>query len=160
MKVIGIIGLKNSGKTFFVSEIIKKLKLKNYDVASVKHAHHNFDIDHENTDSYIHRNSGSSQVIISSSKRWAKLSENTNNNEKTLKELLAQLENTDYVIIEGFKNEEHPKIEVIKEDNSSFLYNKISNVVGLISNQNIPSNLPQFKRNEIDHVVNFIINEI
>ena len=160
MKVIGIIGLKNSGKTFFVSEIIKKLKLKNYDVASVKHAHHNFDIDHENTDSYIHRNSGSSQVIISSSKRWAKISENTNNNEKTLKELLAQLENTDYVIIEGFKNEEHPKIEVIKEDNSSFLYNKISNVVGLISNQNIPSNLPQFKRNEIDHVVNFIINEI
>ena len=160
MKVIGIIGLKNSGKTFFVSEIIKKLKLKNYDVASVKHAHHNFDIDHENTDSYIHRNSGSSQVIISSSKRWAKISENTNNNEKTLKELLAQLEKTDYVIIEGFKNEEHPKIEVIKEDNSSFLYNKISNVVGLISNQNIPSNLPQFKRNEIDHVVNFIINEI
>ncbi len=82
MKIIGIVGWKNSGKTFYVSEIIKKLKSKNYRVASIKHAHHEFDIDHYNTDSYIHRKSGSSQVIISSSKRWAKISELEKQDEK------------------------------------------------------------------------------
>ena len=79
MKVFGIIGLKNSGKTYFVKKIINRLILLNLRVASIKHAHHGFDIDKPNTDSYIHRQAGSQQVIISSSKRWAKISELKNN---------------------------------------------------------------------------------
>ena len=82
MKVIGIIGWKNSGKTFFAQRIIKKLTQKGINVASIKRAHHDFDIDTPNTDSYLLRKAGSKQVIVSSSKRWAKITELDNKKEK------------------------------------------------------------------------------
>ena len=83
MKIVGIVGWKDSGKTTIATKIINKLSSKNFRVASIKHAHHEFDIDHENTDSFKHRSAGSSQVIVSSSKRWVKISELNNSKEKT-----------------------------------------------------------------------------
>ena len=160
MKIIGIVGWKNSGKTYFVSNIIKKLKLKNYRVASIKHAHHEFDIDHKNTDSYIHREAGSSQVIVSSSKRWVKITELNNSKEQTLSDLINQLSDTDIVVVEGFKNEAHPKIEIITNGNNKYLFNQISNIKAIISEVQIDTNLKQFKENEIDNIVNFILEEI
>ena len=160
MKIIGVVGWKNSGKTYFVSNIIKKLKLKNYRVASIKHAHHEFDIDHKNTDSYIHREAGSSQVIVSSSKRWVKITELNNSKEQTLSDLINQLSDTDIVVVEGFKNEAHPKIEIITNGNNKYLFNQISNIKAIISEVQIDTNLKQFKKNEIDNIVNFILEEI
>ncbi|MBI04613.1 MAG: molybdopterin-guanine dinucleotide biosynthesis protein B [Pelagibacteraceae bacterium] len=160
MKIIGIVGWKDSGKTHLVSEIIKNLKLKKLKVASIKHAHHEFDIDHKNTDSYIHRQSGSSQIIVSSSKRWAKITELENSNEKKLNELIEQLSYTDIVIVEGFKKENHPKIELIKDGNDNYLFNKISNIKAIISDKKINTELHQFKRNDIELIVNFILNKI
>ena len=160
MKIIGIVGWKNTGKTFFASEIIKKLRSQNYRVASIKHAHHEFDIDHPNTDSYIHRISGSSQVIISSAKRWAKINEIESQNEKKLDELISELSETDIVLVEGYKNENHPKIEVINEKEKNHLYKNIKNVIGIISDLDLDTDLKQFKKNEIDKIVNFILNEI
>tara|TARA_Y100000741_G_C18097715_1_gene495521 strand:- start:217 stop:699 length:483 start_codon:yes stop_codon:yes gene_type:complete len=160
MKIIGIVGWKNTGKTFFVSKIIKKLKSKNYRIASIKHAHHTFDIDHPNTDSYIHRISGSSQVIISSSKRWAKINEIENQNEKKLDELISEISETDIVIVEGYKNENHPKIEIINDKKNKFLFQNIKNVRAIISNFNFDIDIKQFKQNEIDEIVNFILNEM
>ena len=75
-RVIGIVGWKDVGKTYLVTEIIKLLVVKNYRVGSIKHAHHDFNIDKPGTDSFKHRKAGSSQVIISSSRRWAKINEN------------------------------------------------------------------------------------
>ena len=72
-KIIGITGLKDVGKTHYASLIIKLLVKRGYQVGSIKHAHHNFDIDKSGTDSFKHREAGSNQVIISSSKRWAKI---------------------------------------------------------------------------------------
>tara|TARA_Y100000768_G_C23836291_1_gene613900 strand:- start:262 stop:747 length:486 start_codon:yes stop_codon:yes gene_type:complete len=160
MKIIGIVGWKNSGKTFLVSKIINKLKTKNYRVASIKHAHHEFDIDHKNTDSYIHREAGSSQVIVSSSKRWVKITELENSEELSLNTLINQLNETDIVIVEGFKNENHPKIEIIKTDNNNYLFNKILNVKAIISEEKINTDLKQFKKNEIDNIVKFILKDI
>ena len=160
MKIIGIVGWKNSGKTYFASKIINNLKIKNYRVASVKHAHHEFDIDHIGTDSYVHREAGSSQVIVSSSKRWAKITELNNSKELTLNNLLNQLSETDIVIIEGFKNDNHPKIEIIKKGNDEYLFNKISNVKAVISEEKINTDLKQFKKNQIDNIVNFILEDI
>ena len=160
MKIVGIVGWKNSGKTFFVSKIIKNLKIKNYRVASIKHAHHEFDIDHKDTDSYIHREAGSSQVIISSSKRWVKITELNNSKEQTLNDLLNQLSETDIVIVEGFKNDNHPKIEIIKKGDDNYLFNKISNIQAVISEEKIDTDLKQFKINEIDNIVNFILKGI
>ena len=160
MKIIGIIGWKNSGKTYYVQEIIKKLRKKGYSVASIKHAHHEFDVDQPKTDSFLHRKAGSQQVIISSSKRWVKITELENSSEKNLTELLQQLSTTDIVIVEGFKNDNHPKIEIIKEKSKNYLFNQISNVVALVSDIEVNSNIKKFKKNEIELIVNFILNDL
>ena len=160
MKIVGIVGWKNSGKTYFVSKIIKKLKIKNYRVASIKHAHHEFDIDHKGTDSYFHREAGSSQVIVSSSKRWVKITELNNSKEQSLNDLLNELSEIDVVIVEGFKNDNHPKIEIIKKGSDDYLFNKISNIRAIISEEKINTDLKQFKKNQIDNIVNFILEDI
>ena len=82
MILCGIIGWKNSGKTFFAQQLINYFAKKNFIVASIKHAHHNFDIDQQGADSFLYRKAGSQQVIVSSSKRWAKIIELNNKNEK------------------------------------------------------------------------------
>ena len=161
MKIVGIVGWKNSGKTYIAQKIISNLNSRNVKVASVKHAHHNFDIDHPETDSYLHRKSGSQEVIISSSKRWAKISELQNRQEKKLNDLIKELEKPDIVIVEGYKYENHPKIEIIRdfEDKSKFLFKKIKNVIAIISDTKI-SNFDniQFKKNQINEIVDFILN--
>ena len=93
MKIFGLIGWKNSGKTYFAQQIIQQLSSQNLRVASIKHAHHNFDIDQPNTDSFLHRQSGSQQVIISSSKRWAKMVELKDAPEKKLEDLILTYKN-------------------------------------------------------------------
>ena len=157
MKVIGIIGWKNSGKTFFAQRIIKKLTQKGINVASIKRAHHDFDIDTPNTDSYLLRKAGSKQVIVSSSKRWAKITELDNKKEKKLEELLKELDNTDVVIVEGFKKELHKKIEITNQSNEDYLFNEVENVIAVVSDNKLNTSLPQFKKNEIDFIVNFIL---
>ena len=161
MKIFGIIGLKNSGKTYFVKKIISKLILLDLKVASIKHAHHDFDIDKPNTDSYMHRQAGSEQVIISSAKRWAKIFELKNSKEKTLSELIEELDKPDIVIVEGYKKDNHLKIEVIKDalDISSYLFKDIENVIALITDTKINSfNNKQFNKNQINEIVNYILS--
>ncbi len=161
MKIVGIVGWKDSGKTTIATKIINKLSSKNFRVASIKHAHHEFDIDHENTDSFKHRSAGSSQVIVSSSKRWVKISELNNSKEKTLDELINQLSEIDIVIVEGFKKENHPKIEIIKNDNDNdnYLFSKIKNIKAIITNNKLETDLKIFKNDEIDNIVDFILRE-
>ena len=158
-RVIGIVGWKDVGKTYLVTEIIKLLVAKNYRVGSIKHAHDDFDIDKPGTDSFKHRESGSSQVIISSSRRWAKINENIDNREKSLKELIEEFEYIDIIIVEGFKNEIHPKIEIIT-NNVEISNSKINNVIAIVSDVMLNSNTPVFKKNEIKSLVEFIIKEI
>ena len=153
----GIVGWKNSGKTFFAQKLIEYFSKKNLIVASIKHAHHNFDIDKPDTDSYLHRQAGSQQVIISSSKRWAKIVELKDKSEKKLNELLQELDAPDIVIIEGFKDASHPKIEIIRKDSDNYLFPKIKNVLGLVSDSKIDTNLPQFKRKDIGKIAEFIL---
>ena len=157
-KIIGIVGWKDVGKTFFVTEIIKLLVQKGYKVGSIKHAHHNFDIDQPGTDSFKHRKSGSSEVIISSPKRWAKIIENNNKKEKNLNELLREFNDIDVAIVEGFKKENHPKIEIISQ-NSKIINNKIKNVVAVVSDNLIDTNIPIFKKNDIKSLTQFIIDK-
>ena len=161
MKIFGIIGWKNSGKTYFVQKIISKLTSLNFKVASIKHAHHEFDIDKPNTDSYLHRQAGSEQIIISSSKRWVKINEIKKTKEKKLNELIIELDNPDFVIVEGYKNENHPKIEIIKEplNYSSYLFKDLKNVIAIISDVKIDYfNKKQFNKKEIEKILNYIIN--
>ena len=156
--VIGIVGRKDVGKTFFATKIIKLLVEKGYKVGSIKHAHHDFDIDQPDTDSFKHRQSGSSEVIISSSKRWSKIVENNNKNEKNLNELLREFNDIDVAIVEGFKKENHPKIEIITK-NSKVINNKIKNVVAIVADDKIDSSIPVFKKNDVQSLIQFIIDK-
>ncbi len=157
-KVIGIVGWKDVGKTFFATKIINLLVKRGYKVGTIKHAHHDFDIDKPGTDSFKHRESGASEVIISSSKRWSKIIENNNKNEKKLNELLREFIDVDVVIVEGFKKENHPKIEIISQ-NTKIVNNEIKNVVAFVTDEKIKSNIPLFKRNDIESLTEFIINK-
>ena len=158
-KIIGISGWKSVGKTFYASLVIKLLVERGYKVGSIKHAHHDFDIDKPGTDSYKHRDAGSSQVIISSSRRWAKITENNEQNEKSIEELIEEFDNVDIIVVEGFKKESHPKIEILSE-NSKNKNKEIKNVIAVVSDDLIDTDTPVFKKNDIENLVEFIIKKI
>ena len=158
-KIIGITGAKDVGKTYYASLIIKLLVEKGYNVGSIKHAHRDFDIDKPGTDSFKHREAGSSQVIISSAKRWAKINENNNENEKSLNELIQELHNVDIVVVEGFKKDNHPKIEILSKDLKN-RNNETKNIIAIISDDLKDTITPVFKENDIENLVEFIIKKI
>ena len=112
MIVIGIVGWKNSGKTRLIKELIKYFSSKKYKVATIKHAHHGFEIDKPGKDSYRHRSSGAKEVLVASSNRWALMHELADESEPSLKLLLDHMSDVDLVIVEGYKNQVLNKIEI------------------------------------------------
>ena len=111
MKIIGVVGWKNTGKTGLVTRLVSHFVEAGLRVSTVKHAHHSFDVDHEGRDSYRHREAGASQVLISSRERVALMEELRGSPEPSLDELLGKLAPADLVIIEGYKGEGHSKVE-------------------------------------------------
>ena len=158
-KIIGITGWKDVGKTYYASLIIKSLVKKGYQVGSIKHAHHDFDIDKPGTDSFKHREAGSSQAIISSAKRWAKITENNNENEKSLDELIQEFHNVEIVVVEGFKKESHHKIEILTKGLNN-RNKETKNVVAIVSDDLKDNTTPVFKENDIENLVEFIVKKI
>ena len=117
MHVVGIVGWKNSGKTTLVVELVRLLTARGLKVATVKHAHHEFDIDQPGKDSYRHREAGASDVIVASGARWAQVHELRGSPEPELADLLPRISpGTDIVLVEGFKRDPHDKIEVVPPD--------------------------------------------
>ncbi len=114
--VVGVVGWKNSGKTTLVTKLVGELRRRGDKVATVKHAHHGFDIDYEGTDSFRHRAAGASEVLVVSARRWALIHELGEEREPSLYELLPKLTPTDIVVVEGHKSEPIPKIEVRRQD--------------------------------------------
>lgn len=110
--IIGLAGWSGSGKTSLIVGVIPELRRHGCRVATVKHAHHEFDIDKPGKDSHRHRTAGATEVVVSSSQRWAIMHENHGAPEPTLEEIVARLSPTDIVLVEGYKNHRHPKIEV------------------------------------------------
>ena len=111
MKIFGIIGWKNSGKTGLVERLVADLTARGLVVSTVKHAHHNFDVDQPGRDSYRHRHAGAQEVLLSSNNRWCLMHELRGAAEPTLAELLAHLSPCDLVLVEGFKYDPIDKIE-------------------------------------------------
>ena len=117
MRLIGLAGWSGAGKTTLLTRLIPCLIGRGFTVSTIKHAHHGFDVDRPGKDSYEHRSAGASQVLVSSAKRWALMTEHRDAPEPGLRELLAHLTRVDLVIIEGFKRDNHPKIEVHRAAN-------------------------------------------
>lgn len=117
MKIIGFAGWSGAGKTTLLGALIPVLVARGLRVSTLKHAHHRFEIDHPGKDSHTHRMAGASEVLISSAKRFALVRELRDEAEWSLPALLGRLSPVDLVLIEGFKRERHPKIEVFRGEN-------------------------------------------
>src|SRR6204780_3269133 len=114
MRIIGLAGWSGSGKTTLVTSVIPVLVKRGLKIATVKHAHHEFDTDQPGKDSWQHRQAGASEVAIVSSRRWAIVHELGQEPEPPLAEVLAKLSAVDLVLVEGFKRHAHPKLEVFR----------------------------------------------
>src|ERR1700734_3865608 len=114
MRIIGLAGWSGSGKTTLVTSVIPVLIKRGLKVATVKHAHHEFDTDQPGKDSWLHRQAGASEVAIVSSRRWAIVHELRDEPEPPLADVLMKLGPVDLVIVEGFKRHRHPKLEVYR----------------------------------------------
>jgi molybdopterin-guanine dinucleotide biosynthesis adapter protein len=114
MRIIGLAGWSGSGKTTLVTGVIPVLVKRGLKVATVKHAHHEFDTDQPGKDSWLHRQAGASEVAIVSNRRWAIVHELRDEPEPPLADILAKLSPIDLVIVEGFKRHSHPKLEVYR----------------------------------------------
>ncbi|MGC1862131.1 MAG: molybdopterin-guanine dinucleotide biosynthesis protein B [Methylocystis sp.] len=112
MRVIGLAGWSGSGKTTLLARLIPLLTGEGLRVSTIKHAHHNFDVDKPGKDSWTHRQAGASEVLVVSDTRWALMHELRGAAEPSLAELLGKLSKCDLVIVEGFKREPIPKIEI------------------------------------------------
>jgi len=117
MKVIGLAGWSGAGKTTLLTRVIPHLLGEGLRVSVIKHAHHSFDVDVPGKDSWLHRQAGAAEVLVSSGKRWALMHELRGVSEPGLPELLAKLSRVDLVVVEGFKSEPHRKIEVHRAAN-------------------------------------------
>lgn len=111
MRLYGIVGWKNAGKTGLMERLVTEITGRGLSVSTVKHAHHSFDVDHPGKDSFRHRAAGASQVLLASRNRIALMHELRNTPEPALEALLAQLAPVDLVLIEGYKRDAHPKVE-------------------------------------------------
>jgi molybdopterin-guanine dinucleotide biosynthesis protein MobB len=119
LKVFGVTGWKNSGKTTLVARLVAYFTGQGLRVSTIKHAHCDFDIDRPGSDSFQHRKAGARQVLLSSNRRWALMSEVGDSAEPELEALLQQLAPVDLVIVEGFKMGDQPKIQVVRPSNNT-----------------------------------------
>jgi molybdopterin-guanine dinucleotide biosynthesis adapter protein len=117
MKVIGVAGWSGAGKTTLISRVIPYLRDQGLRISVIKHAHHDFDVDVPGKDSWVHRQSGAEEVLVSSANRWALMHELRGAAEPSLPGLLRKISPVDLVVIEGFKSEPHRKIEVHRKAN-------------------------------------------
>ena len=111
MKIYGVTGWKNAGKTGLMERLVAEITSRGLSVSTIKHAHHSFDVDHPGKDSHRHRVAGAHEVLLASKNRIALMQELRDHEEPELSHLLTRLSPVDLVLIEGYKRDRHPKIE-------------------------------------------------
>jgi molybdopterin-guanine dinucleotide biosynthesis protein B len=143
MKVIGLAGWSGAGKTTLLARLIPHFNAAGLRVSVVKHAHHGFDVDVPGKDSWVHRQSGAAEVLVSSGKRWALMHELRGAAEPPLPELLRKMSRVDLVIVEGFKSEPHRKIEVHRAANGkALLFPDDPGIAGIATDAAVETVLP------------------
>jgi len=165
--ILGFCAWSGTGKTTLLRQLLPLLVARGMRVAVVKHAHHKFDIDHPGKDSYELRKAGACQMLISSRRRMALMTEfEAGRDEPTLSELLDRLElqHTDLVLVEGFKHERYPKIELHRPSlNKPLLFPDDPNVIAFASDVQIPEagrHLPALDLNDPGQIADFIIGKV
>jgi molybdopterin-guanine dinucleotide biosynthesis adapter protein len=159
MRIIGIAGWSGSGKTTLLAKLVPLLIARGLKVSTVKHAHHRFDLDVPGKDSHTHRMAGATEVLISSANRWALMHELRGSPEPPLSDLLRKLSPVDLVLVEGFKHESHPKLEVHREANGTpLLALEDGQVVAVASDTALPQvRVPVLPLDDLDAIVDVLV---
>ena len=161
MRIFGITGRKNTGKTTLVEKLVAEIIARGFRVSTVKHAHHDTDVDHPGRDSHRHRMAGAEEVLLASARRWALMHELRGREEPELAEHLARLERVDLVLVEGFKQAAHPKIETLRAQIPGRpLAPDHPSIRAVASDQGDPGlGLPAFDLDDVPAIADFILRE-
>jgi molybdopterin-guanine dinucleotide biosynthesis protein B len=158
MRLIGLAGWSGAGKTTLLARLIPALNARGLGVSTVKHAHHAFDVDQPGKDSHTHRQAGARQVLVSSANRWALMSELRGEPEPALPQLLARLDPVDLVIVEGFKRDLYPKIEVFRAANGKpWLHPDDAAIRAVAADIQPPAPLPFAGLEEIERIADLVM---
>ena len=159
MKIFGLAGWSGSGKTTLMVRLIPALTGRGLTLSTMKHAHHTFEMDREGKDSFEHRAAGATEVLITSRRRWALLHELREQPEQSMDELIARMTPVDLLLIEGFKREEHDKLEVHRPAlGKPLLCDEDPRIVAVASDAPLPGlALPQLDLNDVEAIADFIV---
>ncbi len=159
MRIIGLAGWSGSGKTTLITKLIPCLLARGLRVSTLKHAHHGFDLDKPGKDSFVHRVAGATEVIISSAKRWAILHELREELEWNMADLVAKMSPVDLVLVEGFKRDAFPKLEIHRAENGKpLLYPDDPHIVAVACDTALPSaKIPVVDLNDIDKIADLLL---
>jgi len=160
MRVMGLAGWSGAGKTTLIVKLIPYLREKGLSVSTVKHAHHAFDVDQPGKDSYLHREAGACEVLVASSRRFVLMHELRGAPEPGLAELLARMAPADLILVEGFKRDKLPKLEVHRAQNGKpVLYPEDPAIVALATDaaDGLPPHLPHAHLDDIAGIGGLIL---
>nr|WP_321249336.1 molybdopterin-guanine dinucleotide biosynthesis protein B [uncultured Ruegeria sp.] len=161
MRVYGVTGWKNAGKTGLMERLVAEITGRGFTVSTVKHAHHSFDVDQPGTDSHRHRVAGASEVLLASGQRVALMQELRGAPEPSLDTLLARLSPVDLVLIEGYKREGHPKVEAFRaEPGNPLIATKDETIRAVASDTPLDLDRPVFDLNDTARIAAFILQEV
>lgn len=161
MKLYGVVGWKNAGKTGLMERLVTEITGRGISVSTVKHAHHSFDVDHPGKDSHRHRVAGASEVLLSSRNRVAIMHELRKAEEPTLDALLTRLNPVDLILIEGYKRDTHPKVEAHRAETGNDLIAPGDDTIRAVASD-VPLDLdrPVFDLNDTTAIADFILAEV
>lgn len=158
MRIFGLAGWSGSGKTTLLTALIPELVRRGVSVSTIKHAHHEFDVDKPGKDSWLHRQAGASEVMVASSRRFALMHELRDAPEPSLGELVARMAPVDLLLVEGFKREPHPKLEVHRPSvGKPFLYPDDPHIVAIVCDVGLAAPLPVLPLADIAGIADFIL---
>jgi molybdopterin-guanine dinucleotide biosynthesis protein MobB len=161
MRIYGITGWKNAGKTGLMERLVAEITGRGFTVSTVKHAHHRFDVDHPGKDSFRHREAGATEVYLASGKRWALMHELRDEQEPTLAEMLARMAPVDLVLVEGYKRDRHSKVEAHRSSTGNPLIALDDPTIRAVaSDTKLELDRPVFDLDDTNAVADFILSEV
>lgn len=161
MRIYGVTGWKNSGKTGLMERLVTEIAGRGLSVSTVKHAHHSFDVDHPGKDSHRHRVAGAHEVLLSSRNRFALMHEMRGEAEWPLSRLLERLTPVELVLIEGYKRDGHPKIEAHRAATGQPLIAPDDPTIRAVASDAAPVlDRPVFDLNDTRVIADFILSEV
>lgn len=161
MRLYGVVGWKNAGKTGLMERLVAEITGRGFSVSTVKHAHHVFDVDQPGKDSHRHRVAGATEVLLSSRRRFALMHELREEAEPDLDFLLGKLAPVDLVLIEGYKRDNHPKVEAFRaETGNSLIALNDSTIKAVASNTALEIDRPVFDLDDTVAIADFVLTEV